>query len=1027
MRQLLVDVENTIDFPYEDYPDEIDGSPYNPNNKLVSVGFKDINTKEVWYFDDMEQDAPAIQALLDEAEFLIGHNIKHDIVWLKACGFRVPRVVRDTMVREYVFAKGRKISLSLKDCATRRKLDCTKGDLLDRMMIRKRGGEGLNIDQIPREELKDYNIDDLHVTGSLFAYQEENDWGVMTKALDLMHDTIPVLADMEMAGAAVDMDLLLKMEAEFKEKLSVIKAKLDVKLYQLMGDKPYNMNSPDDMSAVLYSRTPTNKEAWKQYFNIGSEQRGAVVKKKRVKILQPAAFNRLVNAMNTVYKARAEVCPVCDGHGYKRKIKKDGTPFAKAFLCSLCKGARVNYIYTGEVAGLKLKPRNEFVSQSGFAAGKDVIKYYLEQPNLSDDAREFLELVDQNNKYDTWINTFIASLKKYTKDGLIHTSYNQCVTATGRLSATRPNMQNQPKRSEDFPIRKVFISRWAGGKLIDADFGQLEFRIAAYLSQCEKAIQAVKDGVDIHSLTRDFYHGKLEYQPSVLQPEMTRQEAKAECVPMDSLILTRTGWKDYYTLQVGEEVLGYNQELDQTEWTRVLDKVKHEDVPTTTMYTNHNWKATCTYNHRWYGDKRVVRNKVRHYTPEVFTPETMGSEHRITVSAKAVGGDNPCSSAVAALIGWMYSDGSIQVSEVTGKTSQGKDGRRAAARACILQKKYTTEVSEVLSECAVTPTRVTTRPCGTKCWSLSAEDTRRIHREAGLDIRNPNFVEWVMSLDLEARDSFLEAVFLAEGHTREYAIKCITQNVGNFQEAIHLAAFMEGHDVRLTHKSSYTGKDCVRMTLRNKSHIGCQRVQMKADVRQDVWCPRTELGSWVMKQGDNIMITGNTFGPLYGKITEWTKQFYALFPGIEQWHEQLMSDVMNKWQIETPSGRVYQFPEPERFLRRDGRSLVSNHTQIKNYPVQGFATGDMVLLVMLDIADYLREHNAQSKLILQVHDSVTTDTHPDEIDLVAQAYRYAFDNVYAHAKRRFGIDINVPLAFDLSIGDNWLDQDKFCA
>jgi DNA polymerase I-like protein with 3'-5' exonuclease and polymerase domains len=178
-----------------------------------------------------------------------------------------------------------------------------------------------------------------------------------------------------------------------------------------------------------------------------------------------------------------------------------------------------------------------------------------------------------------------------------------------------------------------------------------------------------------------------------------------------------------------------------------------------------------------------------------------------------------------------------------------------------------------------------------------------------------------------------------------------------------------------------------------------------------------------MKQGDNIMITGNTFGPLYGKHTEWTKQFYALFPGIAEWHKRLMDEAVTTKEIRTPSGRIYAFPDTQRYMKRDGTISVSGHTQIKNYPVQGFATGDIVLLVMIDIYKYLRKHNANSRVILQVHDSATSDAHPDEIDLVVAAYRYAFDNVYAHDKERFGIDINVPLAFDLTIGDNWLEQE----
>jgi DNA polymerase I-like protein with 3'-5' exonuclease and polymerase domains len=137
-----------------------------------------------------------------------------------------------------------------------------------------------------------------------------------------------------------------------------------------------------------------------------------------------------------------------------------------------------------------------------------------------------------------------------------------------------------------------------------------------------------------------------------------------------------------------------------------------------------------------------------------------------------------------------------------------------------------------------------------------------------------------------------------------------------------------------------------------------------------------------------------------------------------------MSEVVNTGELWSPSGRIYAFPNTRWFMNNKGERTATGHTQIKNYTVQGFATGDMVLLVLIDIHNYLTERNAKSRLILQVHDSVATDTHPDEVQLVEDAYKFAFDNVYAHAKERFGIDINVPLAFELSRGPSWGEQTK---
>ena len=77
-------------------------------------------------------------------------------------------------------------------------------------------------------------------------------------------------------------------------------------------------------------------------------------------------------------------------------------------------------------------------------------------------------------------------ITNYTKeDGFLHVGLTQHITSTGRFSGRNPNMQNMP-RGGTFPVKKVFVSRWQGGQILEADFAQLEFRVAAYLSQDEE-------------------------------------------------------------------------------------------------------------------------------------------------------------------------------------------------------------------------------------------------------------------------------------------------------------------------------------------------------------------------------------------------------------------------------------------------------------------------------------------------------------------------------------------------------------
>ncbi|MBE9568007.1 MAG: DNA polymerase I [Proteobacteria bacterium] len=87
------------------------------------------------------------------------------------------------------------------------------------------------------------------------------------------------------------------------------------------------------------------------------------------------------------------------------------------------------------------------------------------------------------------------------KTGRVHTSYNQTVAATGRLSSTDPNLQNIPIRSEEGRrIRQAFVAP-DGYKMLAADYSQVELRIMAHLSEDENLLKAFSDGIDVHSAT----------------------------------------------------------------------------------------------------------------------------------------------------------------------------------------------------------------------------------------------------------------------------------------------------------------------------------------------------------------------------------------------------------------------------------------------------------------------------------------------------------------------------------------------
>ena len=119
-------------------------------------------------------------------------------------------------------------------------------------------------------------------------------------------------------------------------------------------------------------------------------------------------------------------------------------------------------------------------------------------------------------------NTYIDALPKLISPvtGRIHTSYNQTVAATGRLSSSDPNLQNIPVRDEfGRRIRRGFVAD-RGSIIMSADYSQIELRLAAHYSEDANMISAFQEGIDIHSMTASSVFG---VEIDSITPDMRRQ------------------------------------------------------------------------------------------------------------------------------------------------------------------------------------------------------------------------------------------------------------------------------------------------------------------------------------------------------------------------------------------------------------------------------------------------------------------------------------------------------------------------
>ncbi len=154
-----------------------------------------------------------------------------------------------------------------------------------------------------------------------------------------------------------------------------------------------------------------------------------------------------------------------------------------------------------------------------YATGEDVLQKLRKKHKIVEDILVFRELSKLKSTYSDTLPVLL-----HPETGRIHTSYNQAVVVTGRLSSNNPNLQNIPIRTDNGrEIRKAFIARDSGHILISADYSQIELRIVAAISGDENMIAAFKANKDIHRATAARVYGVTE---SEVTSEM-RRNAKA--------------------------------------------------------------------------------------------------------------------------------------------------------------------------------------------------------------------------------------------------------------------------------------------------------------------------------------------------------------------------------------------------------------------------------------------------------------------------------------------------------------------
>lgn len=370
-----------------------------PNTaELVGISLS-VSAHEAYYIP-CPQDKSKTLALLsrlqpifsDPEKWIIGQNIKFDILLLKWYGFEIQGKLFDTMIAHYLLEPDMRHNM---DYLSETYLKYKPVSI--ETLIGKKGKNQGNMRDVDIESIKDYAAEDADITYQLYQYFEPKlqEQGLADLYWNIESPLIKALAQMEFNGVKIEVDYLRKYGSELSAQI----AELEKEIYHLAGTR-LNLGSPKQIGELLF------------------------------------------DLMKIPYS------------GAKTK--------------------------TGQ--------------------------YVTDEEKLAELAPNYpiIQLILKHRGLSKLLSTYVAALPTMVnpKSGRIHSSFNQALAATGRLSSNNPNLQNIPIKTEEGRlVRKAFVAGGEDYVLLAADYSQIELRLIAEMSGETAMIEAFQQGQDIHSAT----------------------------------------------------------------------------------------------------------------------------------------------------------------------------------------------------------------------------------------------------------------------------------------------------------------------------------------------------------------------------------------------------------------------------------------------------------------------------------------------------------------------------------------------
>lgn len=380
--------------------------------------------------------------------------------------------------------------------------------------------------------------------------------------------------------------------------------------------------------------------------------------------------------------------------------------------------------------------------------------------------------------------------------------------------------------------------------------------------------------------------------------------AHEQCVPLSMDILTQRGWLSYDELQAGDETIGFNPATELSEWTPIRAIHLYDDAPLVRMSCK-TWETVCTPSHRWAalhwkhvgrkGHEGRTKNEFRREHVFVET-QHINSRYSLRLAAPAQTGEGAAaiSEQEAELLGWVLGDGWViwPKSRTPGSTHwRAQRGTRPSVRLGQSKPQGVKAIDDLVKGLMFTRTVRQQRPENLPAvtWEFHRPYSAELLERSGYDHKNP--VPFVLSLSETQRTAFLRGVFGAEGSEttggtfkgvgKHYAgNKTYPQADGPKQDAITLAVYLSGKRPGVSvwddrHHGAVFGCAEPRpggVVRETKPFIGGESVHREDAGRGPVWCVSTDLGTWTMRHGRHVMLTGNSAG--------WYDKGGLLMPGV---------------------------------------------------------------------------------------------------------------------------------------------------